>query len=72
MRESADCTGGGSRVVASGVKVSPRTGTFRVTVTAPAGVEAAYYRAGTRVRKTSKNAKTFQTFTLVRGARINR
>lgn len=53
-----------SEVVA---RVLPRRdGTFRVTVAAPDGQNAAVYRLGTFVRRTTRNPKRFPTFTLPR------
>ena len=53
-----------SKVVA---RVRPNSdGTFAATVKAPPKQQAAVYRLGTKVRKTSKNPKTFPTFTLPR------
>jgi len=43
-----------------------------VTVKAPAGLDVAYWRALTRVRRTPRNPQTFRTFTLLRGVRIAR
>ena len=43
-----------------------RNGTFRVTVDAPDAQLAATYRLGTYVRKTTRNAKRYPTFTLPR------
>jgi hypothetical protein len=43
-----------------------RSGRFKVTVDAPEGELAAVYRLSTRVRRTTRNAKTFPTFTLPR------
>ena len=52
-------------------RVAPsRTGAFRVTVDAPSGQLAAVYRLSTRVRRTSRNAKTFPTFTLPRAIEL--
>jgi hypothetical protein len=41
-----------------------RRGRFRVTVAAPPGQLAGVYRLATRVRKTTRNPKTYETFTL--------
>jgi hypothetical protein len=43
-----------------------RNGTFSVSLPAPPGALAAVYRFGTRVRKTTKNPRTYPTFTLPR------
>ncbi len=43
-----------------------RNGSFRVTVDAPDAQLAATYRLGTYVRKTTRNAKRYPTFTLPR------
>ena len=52
------------RVVA---RVRPRSdGTFRVAVAGPPQAQAAVYRLATRVRKTSRNRRTYPTFTLPR------
>jgi hypothetical protein len=71
LRQYKDCTGTSFTVVKRGIKVS-RDGRFRATVPAPAGVDVAYYRALTRVRKTTRNPKTYETFTLIRGVSIKR
>ena len=71
LRQYKDCTGTSFNVVKRGIKVS-RDGRFRATVPAPAGFDVAYYRALTRVRKTTRNAKTYPTFTLIRGVTIRR
>lgn len=53
-----------SKVVA---RVKPsRSGRFRVRLAVPDGQLAAVYRLSTRVRKTTRNRKTFPTFTLPR------
>ena len=69
LRQYKDCTGTAFDVVKRGIKVS-RDGRFRATVPAPAGVDVAYYRALTRVRKTPRNPKTYETFTLIRGVAL--
>jgi streptogramin lyase len=63
--------------VASGTPVATaragRTGRFSATFTLPGALATApviYLRAETAVRKTTKNPKTFMTYTLVRGVRI--
>ncbi len=57
-----------SEVVA---RIKPsRSGRFKVTVDAPEGALAAVYRLSTRVRKTSRNRKTFPTFTLPRAVSL--
>ena len=56
-------------VVKRNIKLS-RDGHFRATVAAPAGAGVAYYRALTRVRKTTRNPKTYETFTLLRGVTV--
>ena len=43
-----------------------RDGTFRVRLAAPARQASAVYRLATRVRRTTRNPKTFPTFTLPR------
>jgi len=47
-----------------------RTGSFRVNVAAPPKQQAAVYRLGTRVRKTTRNPKLFPTFTLPRAVTL--
>ena len=48
-------------------RIRPRSdGRFSVSVEAPTGELAAVYRLSTRVRRTSKNPKTFPTYTLPR------
>ncbi len=48
-------------------RVRPRRdGTFRITVDAPEDALATVYRLSTRVRKSTRNRKTFPTFTLPR------
>ena len=69
LRQYKDCTGTSFTVVKREIKVT-RGGRFRVTVPAPKGVDIAYYRALTRVRKTTHNPKTYETFTLLRGVRL--
>jgi uncharacterized repeat protein (TIGR01451 family) len=69
LRQYKDCRGTDYLVVKRNVKVSA-SGRFRTTVPAPAGQEIAYYRALTRVRKTTRNPKTYETFTLIRGVTI--
>jgi len=49
-----------------------RDGSFRVTVAAPKGQDAAVYRLQTRVRKHYTNPKTYPTFTLPRGVNLNK
>jgi hypothetical protein len=49
-----------------------RRGTFSVSVPAPPNQQAAVYRFATRVRKTSRNPKTFPTFTLPRYVDLGR
>jgi uncharacterized repeat protein (TIGR01451 family) len=71
LRQYNDCTGTSFTVVKRGIEVS-RDGRFRATVPAAAGVDVAYYRALTRVRKTTANPKTYQTFTLLRGVTVRR
>ncbi len=66
LRQYTDCTGTSFTVVKRNIKVS-RDGRFRTTVPAPQGVGVAYYRALTRVRNTTRNPKTYATFTLIRG-----
>lgn len=48
-----------------------RNGSFRVTVDAPEDELAAVYRLSTRVRKTTRNSKTFKTFTLPRAIALD-
>ena len=50
VMQAKDCTGRSFRRAARGVKVS-RDGRFRVTVAPPRGLDVAYYRALTRVRR---------------------
>jgi uncharacterized repeat protein (TIGR01451 family) len=71
LRQYRDCRGRSYRVVKRGIRVS-RDGRFRATVTAPARFDVAYYRAVTRVRKTTRNPKTYETFTLIRGVQVKR
>lgn len=47
-------------------------GTFRVTVAAPTGQDAAVYRLSTRVRRTARSRTTSPTFTLPRGVNLTR
>jgi hypothetical protein len=70
LRQYKDCTGRSFTVVRRNIKVS-RGGRFRVTVPSPAGADVAYYRALTRVRRTTRSLKTSPTFTLLRGVRLN-
>ena len=70
LREYADCHGHQVRLERRGIRVSP-SGAFRVTVRAPAG-GVAYYRALTQVRNPSPTSRNFNTFTLLRGARLAR
>ena len=54
-------------------RVKPRRdGTFRVTVAAPPNQQAAVYRFATRVRKNTRNSKTYPTFTLPRYVDLGR
>ncbi|MCW2999470.1 MAG: hypothetical protein JWN65_3019 [Solirubrobacterales bacterium] len=54
-------------------RFKPRAdGTFKVTVAAPTGEDAAVYRLGTRVRRTTRSATTSPTFTLPRGVNLTR
>ena len=53
------------------MKVS-RDGRFRVTVAAPRGLDVAYYRVLTRVRRTPRDQRTFRTFTFLRAVRLPR
>jgi hypothetical protein len=69
--QAKDCTGRAFRRAARGVKVS-RDGRFRVTVAAPRGLDVAYYRALTRVRRTPRDPRTFRTFTFLRAVRLPR
>ena len=66
LRQYKDCKGTAFTVVKRNIKVS-RDGRFRATVAAPKDRDVAYYRALTRVRKTTRNPKTYETFTLIRG-----
>jgi hypothetical protein len=47
-------------------------GTFSVAFDAPADTRTAVYRLSTRVRKSSRNRKTFPTFTLPRAVNLTR
>jgi hypothetical protein len=49
-----------------------RDGTFRITVAAPTGQDAAVYRLSTRVRRTANSKTTSPTFTLPRGVNLIR
>jgi uncharacterized repeat protein (TIGR01451 family) len=69
LRQYEDCTGTAFRVVARDIRVSA-SGHFTATVPAPTGVDVAYYRALTRVRKTPRSPKTYPTFTLVRAVAV--
>ncbi len=69
LRQYRDCRGTAFTVVKRGIKVGA-DGRFRATVPAPRGVTVAYYRALTRVRKTSRNRTTYPTFTLLRGVAV--
>jgi uncharacterized repeat protein (TIGR01451 family) len=71
LRQYRDCRGQGYTVVKRNIKVSSN-GRFRATVTAPSGFDVVYYRAVTQVRKTTRNPKTYPTFTLIRGVTIQR
>lgn len=71
LRQYRDCKGRSFTVVKRNIEVS-RDGRFRATVPAPQGVDVAYYRALTRVRKTTRNPKTYETFTLIRGVTVRR
>lgn len=52
-------------------RIKPRRdGSFRVTVPAPPRQLAAVYRLSTRVRRTTRNPKTFPTYTLPRAVEI--
>jgi large repetitive protein len=69
LRRYKDCTGTSFTVVKRDIEVSG-DGRFRATVAAPEDVDVAYYRALTRVRKTTRNPKTYETFTLIRGVTL--
>jgi uncharacterized repeat protein (TIGR01451 family) len=71
LRQYRDCRGQGYTVVKRGIKVSA-DGRFRATVAAPSGFDVLYYRAVTQVRKTTRNPKTYPTFTLIRGVTLKR
>jgi len=58
-------------VVVARIKPNSR-GAFNVTVAAPPNEQAAVYRFATRVRKTTRNPKTFPTFTLPRYVDLGR
>jgi hypothetical protein len=47
-------------------------GTFKTTVSAPKDAIAAVYRLSTRVRKNTRNAKTYPTYTLPAGVDLDR
>jgi hypothetical protein len=69
LREYTNCRGNEHKVVKKNVKVDA-DGRFEVTIPAPANADRAYYRALTRVRKKRDNAKTYPTFTLLRGVNL--
>jgi uncharacterized repeat protein (TIGR01451 family) len=71
LRRYADCTGRSFSVVRRSIRVTA-DGRFRVTVAAPARQPVAYYRATTRVRKTTRNARTYPTFTTIRSVAVRR
>ena len=69
LRQYRDCRGTAFTVVKRNIKVAA-DGRFRITVPAPRGLAVAYYRAVTRVRKTTRNRTTYPTFTLLRGVAV--
>ena len=71
LRQYQDCRGTAFTVVKRNIKVAT-DGRFRTTVPAPRRLAVAYYRAVTRVRKTTRNRTTYPTFTLLRGVAIAR
>jgi uncharacterized repeat protein (TIGR01451 family) len=70
VRASSRCPGTSFRgpVVARGIRVQPN-GRWTATIALPASLRGTrvFLRAATRVRKTTRNPKTYRTFSLIQG-----
>jgi hypothetical protein len=69
IRASASCSTIGKGVIVATVKPSSR-GTFAAQFALPASQSVVYLRAQTKVRKTTRSQKTFNSFTLIRGLKV--